>query len=101
VNSIFAVAANRAQTRLNRVGFVLAMLSVLLGATGLKDFFGAPENQREWVYMAWASIACALTLILVILRYGRNIESRARLYRRPRRSRRPIEYPTINNGEAG
>jgi hypothetical protein len=70
VNSIFAVATERSQRRLNQVGFVLALVSLMLTATGLGQLVGAPADQRQWVFMAWAAICLGVVVVLGLVRYG-------------------------------
>lgn len=80
VNGVFAVASDRAQQRLNHVGFAVALAGLLLAATGLTDLLAAPEHDRTWVYAAW--------VLLLVLLLGVVGASRMRLRARPRNSQR-------------
>jgi hypothetical protein len=86
VNSIFAVATERSQRRLNQVGFVLALVSLLLTATGLGQLVGAPPDQRQWVFLAWACISLGVVLVLAASRYERRLRAAGSVLRRGRRA---------------
>jgi hypothetical protein len=86
VNSIFAVATERSQRRLNQVGFVLALVSLLLAATGLGQFVGAPDDQRRWVFLAWACISAGVVLVLAVVRFERRLRAAGSALLRGRRA---------------
>jgi hypothetical protein len=82
VNGVFAVASDRAQQRLNQVGFTIALISVLLAAPGLTNLLAASPADRTWIYLVWA--LSVLVLVVVVA------ASRARWpVRRPGRPDRP------------
>jgi hypothetical protein len=86
VNGVFAAASNRAQQRLNHVGFAVAVISVLLAATGITDLASSSPSARGWVYFVW--ILSVLVLLSAVL-FSRARTSVADALRK-RRTNRPV-----------
>jgi hypothetical protein len=88
VNGLFAVAADRSQRGLNRVGFVIAFLSLLLATTGLVDVLDAEPQQQMLVYAAGVAVAGALLSTVAVLQARRRLSAVLLKARSRRRSGR-------------
>jgi hypothetical protein len=87
VNGVFAVEADRAQRRLNQVGFGIALISVLLAAPGITDLIQASESDRSWVYLTGLLSIVAFALIVSLSRASWAAQIARRVARRPNRRR--------------
>lgn len=90
-NGVFAVASDRAQQRLNQVGFVIALISVLLAAAGVTDLVSAPPEVSIWVYIVWIISLLALMSVVVFSRARTSISAVLRRTGPGRRSNRSEE----------
>lgn len=65
VNGISASAATRSQRRLNAVGFVLALLGVLIGSTNIVTMVRGRVVEDAWVFVAWGVVLVATGVTLI------------------------------------
>lgn len=65
VNGVAAAAATRSQRKLNAVGFVLALMGVLIGATDVVAIARGRAGDNLWIFSTWALVLIATGLALL------------------------------------
>ena len=64
--SLSASVSAHSQRRLNTVGFVVAVLSLLLSGVNMMFFATGSPISRQWVVLTWLAIGLTLTLVLIV-----------------------------------
>jgi hypothetical protein len=59
VNGIAAAATARSQRRLNAIGFILALMGVLIGATNIVVIVRGRTSDNLWIFATWAVVLIA------------------------------------------